>query len=71
MILAYSSFLAPNARLDDRGRAGFSGTGSPYPAQADKAITMARQVAAAKVQYLKIGFVPSAEIRIFPIFYRA
>lgn len=34
--------------------------------QADKAITMARQVAAAKVQYLKIGFVPSAEIRIFP-----
>ena len=27
---------------------------------------MARQVAAAKVQYLKIGFVPSAEIRIFP-----
>ena len=34
--------------------------------QADKAITIARQVAAAKVQYLKIGFVPSAEIRIFP-----
>ena len=34
--------------------------------QADKAITMARQVAAAKVQYLKIGFVPSAEILIFP-----
>jgi LysR family hca operon transcriptional activator len=34
--------------------------------QADKAIPMARQVAAAKVQYLKIGFVPSAEIRIFP-----
>ncbi|ENX62062.1 MULTISPECIES: LysR substrate-binding domain-containing protein [Acinetobacter] len=34
--------------------------------QADKAITMARQVAAAKVQCLKIGFVPSAEIRIFP-----
>lgn len=34
--------------------------------QADKAITMARQVAAAKVQCLRIGFVPSAEIRIFP-----
>ncbi|USA46177.1 DNA-binding transcriptional regulator HcaR [Acinetobacter sp. C26M] len=34
--------------------------------QADKAVTMARQVAAAKVQCLKIGFVPSAEIRIFP-----
>jgi LysR family hca operon transcriptional activator len=28
--------------------------------------TMARQVAAAKVQCLRIGFVPSAEIRIFP-----
>ena len=35
-------------------------------AQADKAVTMARQVAAAKVQCLRIGFVPSAEIRIFP-----
>ncbi|ESK55540.1 MAG: LysR family transcriptional regulator [Moraxellaceae bacterium] len=34
--------------------------------QADKAVTMARQVAAAKVQSLRIGFVPSAEIRIFP-----
>lgn len=34
--------------------------------QADKAVTMARQVAAAKVQCLRIGFVPSAEIRIFP-----
>ena len=34
--------------------------------QADKAVTMARQVAAAKVQFLRIGFVPSAEIRIFP-----
>ena len=34
--------------------------------QADKAITMARQVAAAKVKSLRIGFVPSAEIRIFP-----
>ena len=34
--------------------------------QADKAITMARQVAAAKVQCLRIGFLPSAEIRIFP-----
>ncbi len=34
--------------------------------QADKAIAMARQVAAAKVQCLSIGFVPSAEIRIFP-----
>jgi LysR family hca operon transcriptional activator len=33
--------------------------------QADKAVTMARQVAA-KVQCLRIGFVPSAEIRIFP-----
>ncbi|MCH7351008.1 MULTISPECIES: DNA-binding transcriptional regulator HcaR [unclassified Acinetobacter] len=34
--------------------------------QADKAVTMARQVAAAKVLCLRIGFVPSAEIRIFP-----
>lgn len=34
--------------------------------QAEKAIVMARQVAAAKAQCLSIGFVPSAEIRIFP-----
>jgi len=34
--------------------------------QADQAITMTRQLAAAKVQCLKIGFVPSVEIRIFP-----
>lgn len=34
--------------------------------QADRAVMLARQVAANKAQTLKIGFVPSAEIRIFP-----
>ncbi|APX61801.1 DNA-binding transcriptional regulator HcaR [Acinetobacter schindleri] len=35
-------------------------------AQADKAITMARQVSQAKQQMLRIGFVPVAEMKIFP-----
>lgn len=35
-------------------------------AQADKAIAMARQVAQAKQQMLRIGFVPVAEMKIFP-----
>lgn len=35
-------------------------------AQADKAIAMARQVSKAKQQLLRIGFVPVAEIKIFP-----
>lgn len=35
-------------------------------AQADKAIAMARQVSQAKQQILRIGFVPVAEMKIFP-----
>lgn len=35
-------------------------------AQADKAIAMARQVSQAKQQRLRIGFVPVAEMKIFP-----
>ncbi len=35
-------------------------------AQADKAIAMARQVSQAKQQMLRIGFVPVAEMKIFP-----
>ncbi len=35
-------------------------------AQADKAIAMARQVLQAKQQMLRIGFVPVAEMKIFP-----
>lgn len=35
-------------------------------AQADKAIAMARQVSKAKQQLLRIGFVPVAEMKIFP-----
>ena len=35
-------------------------------AQADKAVTMARQVSQAKQQLLRIGFVPAAEIKVFP-----
>ncbi|TCB35776.1 DNA-binding transcriptional regulator HcaR [Acinetobacter sp. ANC 4910] len=35
-------------------------------AQADKAIAMARQVVQAKQQMLRIGFVPVAEMKIFP-----
>ncbi|HEX5380795.1 DNA-binding transcriptional regulator HcaR [Acinetobacter tibetensis] len=35
-------------------------------AQADKAVAMARQVAQAKQQMLRIGFVPVAEMKIFP-----
>ena len=35
-------------------------------AQADKAIAMARQVLKAKQQMLRIGFVPVAEMKIFP-----
>lgn len=35
-------------------------------AQADKAVAMARQVSQAKQQMLRIGFVPVAEIKIFP-----
>jgi LysR family transcriptional regulator, hca operon transcriptional activator len=35
-------------------------------AQADKAVAMARQVSQAKQQMLRIGFVPVAEMKIFP-----
>ncbi len=35
-------------------------------AQADKAVAMARQVSKAKQQMLRIGFVPVAEMKIFP-----
>lgn len=35
-------------------------------AQADKAVAMARQVSQAKQQRLRIGFVPVAEMKIFP-----
>ena len=35
-------------------------------AQADKAVAMARQVSQAKEQRLRIGFVPVAEMKIFP-----
>lgn len=35
-------------------------------AQADKAIAMARQVSQAKQQMLRIGFVPVAEMKVFP-----
>lgn len=35
-------------------------------AQADKAIAMARQVSQAKQQQLRIGFVPIAEMKVFP-----
>ncbi|MDN5696123.1 MAG: DNA-binding transcriptional regulator HcaR, partial [Staphylococcus equorum] len=35
-------------------------------AQADKAVAMARQVSKAKQQLLRIGFVPVAEMKIFP-----
>ena len=35
-------------------------------AQADKAIAMARQVSKAKQQMLRIGFVPVAEMKVFP-----
>lgn len=35
-------------------------------AQADKAVAMARQVAQTKQQMLRIGFVPVAEMKIFP-----
>ena len=35
-------------------------------AQADKAVAMARQVAKAKQQMLRIGFVPVVEMKIFP-----
>ena len=35
-------------------------------AQADKAVAMARQVSKAKEQLLRIGFVPVAEMKIFP-----
>ena len=35
-------------------------------AQADKAVAMARQVSHAKQQMLRIGFVPVAEMKIFP-----
>jgi len=35
-------------------------------AQADKAIAMARQVSPAKQQMMRIGFVPVAEMKIFP-----
>ena len=35
-------------------------------AQADKAVEMARQVSKAKQQMLRIGFVPVAEMKIFP-----
>ena len=35
-------------------------------AQADKAVAMARQVSQAKQQMLRIGFVPAAEMKIFP-----
>ncbi|NNP72324.1 RpiR family transcriptional regulator [Acinetobacter defluvii] len=35
-------------------------------AQADKAVAMARQVAQAKQQQLRIGFVPVAEMKVFP-----
>lgn len=35
-------------------------------AQADKAIAMARQVSKAKQQQLRIGFVPVAEMKVFP-----
>ncbi|MFW2712068.1 LysR family transcriptional regulator, partial [Acinetobacter baumannii] len=35
-------------------------------AQADKAVAMARQVSKAKQQLLRIGFVPIAEMKIFP-----
>lgn len=35
-------------------------------AQADKAVAMARQVSQAKQQMLRIGFVPVAEVKIFP-----
>ncbi len=36
-------------------------------AQADKAVAMARQVSQAKQQMLRIGFVPVAEMKIFPV----
>ena len=39
--------------------------------QADKAITMARQVAAAKVQYLKMALSLLLKSVFFPMFYRA
>lgn len=35
-------------------------------AQADKAVAMARQVSKAKQQLLRIGFVPVAEMKVFP-----
>ena len=35
-------------------------------AQADKAFAMARQVSKAKQQMLRIGFVPAAEMKVFP-----
>jgi LysR family transcriptional regulator, hca operon transcriptional activator len=35
-------------------------------AQADKAVAMARQISQAKQQMLRIGFVPVAEMKIFP-----
>lgn len=35
-------------------------------AQADKAVSMARQVAQAKQKMLRIGFVPVAEMKVFP-----
>ena len=35
-------------------------------AQADKAVAMARQVSQAKQQMLRIGFVPVAEMKVFP-----
>ncbi|OTG85620.1 RpiR family transcriptional regulator [Acinetobacter sp. ANC 4558] len=35
-------------------------------AQADKAVTMARQVLLSKQQMLRIGFVPVAEMKVFP-----
>lgn len=35
-------------------------------AQADKAVAMARQVSQAKQQLLRIGFVPVAEMKVFP-----
>lgn len=36
-------------------------------AQAEKAITMARQVSKAKQQLLRIGFIPVAEMKVFPL----
>ena len=64
--VACSCSIVPSEKLNSRKKVQYFEQARLTLAQADKAIAMARQVSQAKQQMLRIGFVPVAEMKIFP-----